>query len=259
MHKHRSADRDNALANKNELFFLLDQIRNPALQDKNHLVETLKTICTVEPITAPIPAKFNISAIKAQYRQQTQYVRLFPTVFTEHNTKTPYKAHWHVRTRLKWAGLPFTVANDNFIHLKSLSYTKLSLLLQMLLYLSEQDKVVSGTTASLSSSQTTQFISRQLGATYSQGQLIDFIDRLYDQYKHTNLPADTFRHLFRCFGTHTLTIANAAFDHYIQSRNTLSAWHMAVLEFMQIQMDLPGAISQSLAKLLLNASQGAGS
>ncbi len=184
--------------------------------------------------------------------QQAHYLRLFPNVFVPLTKKTPFAASWRTKLMLKWANLPFTVDSENFLQLKTVSFTKISLLLQMLIYLSENEHIEPSDLVHAKHSSTASYLNKYLGVSYSQGQFIDFVDGLYDQYKHTKLSPFSFRHLFRCFGCHTPTIGNAAFDHYIQLRNTEDAWQVAVVNHLQSQLSLPKLVAQSVAKLLIN-------
>lgn len=239
-------------AGQDELSVLFSQMLNSPQQFKKNIIQLLANIGTVQAVTHPFPTTFKVADLKSHYTQQTQYLRIFPNVFTQLNLKTPFVATWHAKLMLKWNKVPFTIDADNHIQLKTLTFTKISLLLQMLIYLSENQSHEASHLIHGAHSSTATYINQQLGATYSQGQFIDFVDRLYDQYKHTKLSPYAFRHLFRCFGCHTPTIGNAAFDHYIQLRNTEDAWQLAVSNFMQTQLSLPTSVAQSVAKLLIN-------
>lgn len=246
-------------ADQDELTSLFSEMLGSPKKSKDYLLQALANVKAVQSLTQPFPGEFNIRRLKFRYKQQAQYILLFPTVFTQLTVKTHYAAIWRAKFMLKWAGLPFVVGTDNLLHLKTVSYTKVSLLLQMLIY--QSDNQISEPTHLVRAAQsaTAVYLSQQLGASYSEGQLIDFVDRLYDQYKHTKLSPYTFRHLFRCFGCHTPTIANAAFDHYMHLRNTENAWQLAVVNFLQSQLSVPKFVSQTVANLLCNAFPFSGS
>jgi len=235
---------------QDELSFLFSQMVNAPQQSKNTIIQTLENITSVQTLSHPFPTTFKISALKYHYKKQHHYLRLFPNVFIQHTSITLFEASWRNKLMLKWTSLPFSVGDNNLLQLKTLTFTKLSLLLQMLIYLSENEIIEPSDLTRAKQSSTAVYLNQQLGATYSQGQYLDFVDRLYDQYKHTKLTPYAFRHLFRCFGCHTPTIANAAFDHYMQSRNTESAWQLATSNFLHTQLSLHMSLSQSVAKLL---------
>ncbi len=236
---------------QDELSVLFSQMLNSPKQSKINITHTLESITSVQTLTHPFPTTFKISALKSYYNQQHHYLRLFPNVFIPLTVKTHFAAGWRNKLRLKWANLPFTIDAENRLQLKTLTFTKISLLLQMLMYLSKNQHPEASELGQAKQSSTAIYLNQQLVASYSQGQYLDFVDRLYDQYKHTKLSPYTFRHLFRCFGSHTPTIANAAFDHYIQSRNTEDAWQLAVVNFLQTQLSLTNMVAQSIADILL--------
>lgn len=239
-------------AGQDGLSVLFSQMLNSPQQSKNNIIQDLANTGTVQGVMHPFPTTFKVAHLKSHYRQQTNYLRIFPNVFTQLSLKTPFVATWRAKLMLKCTNLPFSIDVDNHLQLKTLTFTKISLLLQMLIYLSENQSHEASHLIHATQSSTATYINQHLGATYSQGQFIDFVDRLYDQYKHTKLSPYAFRHLFRCFGCHTPTIGNAAFDHYIQLRNTEDAWQVAVVNHLQSQLSLPKLVAQSVAKLLIN-------
>lgn len=239
---------------QDELSFLFSQMVNAPQQTQETIIQTLENITSVQTLSHPFPTTFKISALKYHYKQQHHYLRLFPNVFIQHTAITPFEASWRNKLMLKWTSLPFSVGDNNLLQLKTLTFTKLSLLLQMLIYLSENETIEPSDLTHAKQSSTAVYLNQQLGATYSQGQYLDFVDRLYDQYKHTKLTPYVFRHLFRCFGCHTPTIANAAFDYYMQSRNSERAWQLAVANFLQNKLFMTESLVQSVSKLLVQNS-----
>lgn len=236
---------------KPDLDLLFAQMLNSSSQNNSEIIRVIAQASNIQMLMYPFPATFNLAHLKTQQTNQVHYLRIFPHVFTQLHVKSTLAATWHTKLLLKYSKLPFIADNENVLHFKTLTYSNISLLLQILLYQSDFQQPQSCNVAYAQNSSTAAYINQHLGPGYSHGQLIDFIDRLYDQYKHTKLPPFVFRHLFRCFGCHTTTIANLAFDNYMDTRNTSRAWQHAIHYFLRTHISLSESLSKSLSEMLV--------
>ncbi len=230
-------------------FYLLT--KSPVLC-KSNLDNNFLSIESIESIVLNFPEKLKVSTLKAHIKLQEQYVRLFPTIFIQVKVKTPYKVNIQNTLLLKTARTFYKQDEENNIWLSSQQYTNLGLLIQMSLYLLEQEYSSSQNLLKLQDSTTALYLSNKLGVLYSQGQLIDFIDRLYDQYKHTKITAHVFRKIFRYFGSYTEEIANSAFDNFMETRNTNQSWSTAIKYFLKEKLKQEEFISDKVVQLILD-------
>ncbi len=65
-----------------------------------------------------------------------------------------------------------------------------------------------------------------------QAEMIDSMDIIYDEYKHTLIPVSKFRLIYRCFGNRISDVGSSAFDNFMESRDYLQAWKKAIHEFL---------------------------
>ncbi|GAF05974.1 hypothetical protein [Saccharicrinis fermentans] len=215
-----------------------------------YLKQVLSTVVEIERIELCYPSVWSVFALKTTFKLHKKWKALFPILFLPDKTTTNYKATYVNRSKLNLLGIIFSINASKQIELKSYACDNVSLLLQVLLFLHFNDQGVHPD--GFIESPTATYLRVKLGPSYSEGQVIDFMDLLFDQYKHTHISAKSFRRLFRCFGPCTEDIANQAFDYYGESKDCFKAWTKAVEEYLIGVLNIDKNVSKRIASLLLS-------
>ena len=198
---------------------------------------------------------YHINDIKKNYHQYNILLHcnnLFPTAFKTTYINTNIKANFINKIKLNRYNIPYKV--DSTLKIKSYSISPvifhlqfIGLIIQQIIdrnlahetfnsfedfYRKYQEEVDSINVYNIKEFTIGKFLTDELGEEYSSGQLIDFIDRYYDIYKHTHILAKHFRLLFLCFGQYIDDIGNDAFERYMKNRNSNLNWHTATISFL---------------------------
>ena len=102
-------------------------------------------------------------------------------------------------------------------------------------------------------SHSVSYLNAQFPLGYSYGQLIDFIDQRYDEYKMTHLSPEKYHLLFISFGVHAIEISNIAFDVFMETRDTYHAWHYAVSSFLSDVVLLPKELANIISNRVMES------
>ncbi|MGQ1787935.1 MULTISPECIES: hypothetical protein [unclassified Saccharicrinis] len=235
---------------KIEVHHLLNMLGASPNECQTYLKQFLGDVRAIERIELVYPVTLKVSELKTELKFQKYWKSLFPALFVPIKITTKYKATFVNSIKLKWAGIKFSITSTNEIVLDSYACENLSLILQLLIHLEENRQRQNPEKPALNS--TTAYLKDKLGHSYSEGELIDFIDLIYDQYKHTNISVKDFRNVFRCFGVHTEDIANEAFDYYIESKNTVKAWRRSVEEYLKNKVNVEDRVTKQIGALLIS-------
>jgi hypothetical protein len=210
---------------------------------QQYLCDVLHSLSSINAIQLEFPQEIRIVTLKEFQVQQKNIFHLFPSVFKKIIGDTHYKASLYNQLQCKLSGIPFSISPSGHMMLGTLSGMDISFIIQLLIYISETNADSYAEESELPGSSSAQFLKHEIHDNYSWGEYVDFVDRSYDQYKHTQLPPDKFHLLFNSFCQHTFDIGNKAFDAYMQTRDWRKSWSEAIAGFM---MHLPG-INESLA------------
>ena len=214
-----------------------------------YLKQVLGAVVEIERIELCYPSNWSVSALKTTFKLHKKWKALFPILFLPIKVPTNYKATYVNRSKLNLLGIIYSINSSKHIELESYTCYNVCLLLQVLLFLHFNDQDLHAEDSI--ESPTALYLREKIGSSYSEGQVIDFMDMLFDQYKHTHITAKSFRRLFRCFAPYTEDIANEAFDYYVESKDTFSAWSQAVEEFLITKLSIHRKDANRIASLLL--------
>lgn len=222
---------------------VFDKYRQSPAQCQQYLCAALEYLSCKQNLQLAFPQSIGLSALKAFGHQEKAIYALFPSVFKKTNADTAYKASLYNQLQCKLSGIAFSISPSNHIMLGTLVGTNISFIIQMMIYIWETNAVSYAKESELPGSSSAQFLKHEIHDNYSWGEYVDFVDRSYDQYKHTQLPPDKFHLLFNSFCQHTLEIGDRAFDTYMKTRDWRKSWSDGIAAFMQ---HLPG-VDVSLA------------
>jgi len=211
-------------------------------------------------------------SLKSQLEYLLRLHRTFPTVFKKSDYILNYKPNIADVLKLKAKGISFYKSKNGELALDSIEFNLVNLQLQIILlyieYFQRSKEIIESkfqflyqfkhwllSTFSIRSfinssikSKTKIWLEENLGNKFSYGEMVDFSDRLYDQYKHTNISTSSFFNLFSAFGYYVEEIASTAFDYYMSSRNTNESWQKAIVNFLTDSMNLDEEISNEISK-----------
>ncbi|WP_066632240.1 hypothetical protein [Labilibacter marinus] len=229
----------------NNSFEVLDNLFSQyELEDSEFLYLELEELKDAQYEILILPQKINVKRLKRIYDKMDLWALQFPYVFISSKYEVSDTISIGNKISLAYYNLNLKVsASGNKLTLNSYSYSKISLCISLLIHKKEELHVIKRSKAANS-------LSNKIGDSYSQGELIDHIDQVYDQYKHTNININNFRTIFRSFGCHTEDIGNRAFDLFMESRSTSESWKNAIEEFLTNKVDLSQMLAEHISNIL---------
>ncbi len=219
--------------------------------------------------------KTTIKQIAFQYHYLLHCKRMFPTAFRVLYIKTKLRSNILNKIKVKAFNLPVKNTNDGYLQIESFSVLPLIFHFQYMSYI-KGEQVLEGEgnitlcnfeefyeaysrgnnkqpIQDIETTSVSKYIIQELGSDFSDGELIDFVDRLYDLYKQTNISVQNFRTIFYCFGKYIDVIGSEAFDLYMTNRDTLLSWQTAVINFISSYYLFSPGVSKLLTKKLFTS------
>ncbi len=226
-------------------------------------------ILSRKEVLLPVFNVIGIEDTKVLNSQMNYLRKLIPTVFYSKNVETGIDANLILKINLKLNGINYTISSRKKFVFKSSVFVPIVFFIQwlhILIAVNSGNKDYKSITSVSEAFRNIEFknyknielisnsewLIKELGNNYSQGMLIDFIDKLYDRYKHTKIEIEKFRLVFQSFGVHCEDISNTAFDIYIKKRDTLNAWSDAIKDYFIIKLNLEKNFASLIVKELLN-------
>lgn len=230
--------------------FVFELLQARSSQYYNHLINILESD-DVEQITVfCYPKVFKVTSISDCSRDQKIIHDLFYNLFSQTTIEVNYKVSQVSSIRLRLAKVDFRISTSGKYQLYSKKAVTLNLVLQLLCYMTEYTpQLVS--VEKLKPSLTAVYLNKYLGESYSQGALVDFIDRLYDQYKQIYLSPKVFHKMFNAFGYYTIDIGNRAFDIFMESRDSRKSWMNSISGFLIDKLNFNPNLALKISELLL--------
>ncbi len=196
-------------------------------------------------LVIPFSNDFVASELKERVILFNKLRTVFPGVFIVKKEKTTYKSTLINKIIIKTTGVNYKVSKDNTFILNNYLFYSLSLYIRLALHLVDSDVIdrtkeynsleelfMDCKIEKISPSTTNDWITSYIGSDYSEGQLVDFIDKIYDEYKHILKQPNIFQFLFRSFGRHIENVCNSAFDYYMECREIDVSWTNAVADYL---------------------------
>ncbi len=185
------------------------------------------------------------------YKEAREFSYHLPGVFLRCQYKTEFKNGTLDRIKLKGHKLPFKIDNSD-IYILGYYYYTIHLVVRTLLYFSSIEKMdFEHYVVEIKNSKCTQWLNKELGAGFTDGMLIDFSDRLYDQYKGTGITIEAFRNIFISMPHLIDEIGGTAFDKYMDVRNWREAWRFGLLDTLNKKMSLDESECSTIINYLL--------
>lgn len=229
---------------------------------------------SLNSISINLPQQLKISLFRRHHEIVNKCCKHFPTVFYPVIINSLFGINLYNKIKLKLVGVPYIISTSQNFVFSTYSFSPLIFHLQIVQHFISNFNVVINSnirfncfdmfydylcqsieTCKRSHESTTAvslWLNDQIGTTYAYGELIDFIDRIYDQYKFTQINPQCFHVIFRCFGSNTIGIANSAFDYYTDFRDSNSAWEKSISNFLHYDLcfsrDFATAIAQRLVR-----------
>ena len=213
---------------------------------REQLLESLKNLTEIETSTYKYTGDFNVKKIKRFYDKLDELKEMFPTACVNVWCQVEFKFGFINKTWFEFSKISYRKGKEGKLELKAISYDNVSSVIQCLLYIKEKNE-----NNDVRMPLTVSFLKESIGDGFSEGQLIDYIDREYDKYKHTNLPALTYRYIFKIFGFYAEMIGNNAFDLYMETRNTHKAWQKSMSYFMVDKLNLEISLADKIADQIM--------
>lgn len=242
--------------------------------EKISIPELYNPELSLKSLSINLPQQLKISVIRRHHEIVNKCCIHFPTVFYPVKINSLFNVNLFNKLKLKLADMPYFISTQRNLVFNTYSFSPLIFHLQITQQLISNINVVVSSNIRFncfymlygylgqyvdtskksieSITPVSLWLNEQIGAKYSYGELIDFIDRIYDQYKFTQITSQCFQSVFRCFGQNTIGIGNAAFDYYTISRDFNSAWEKSIGHFLyndlHFSRDFASKITQCLLK-----------
>jgi hypothetical protein len=228
-----------------------------------------------------VPETGKISKLKNFQSNLFVFQKILPTIFSSANITSRYKFKALSKLKLRILKIPFLYSNNNEIIFPTCSLLPLSFHIQFIKYILDLDGELCSikternfssihelykffeenykgkhqhmylTIGELPKSSSASWLQNQLQVDYTHGQLIDYIDQLYDEYKHTNISPSCFHVIFKTFGIDGVKIANDAFDNYMETRNTYESWTTAMQNYLHKKLYFSTSYASQISKQLM--------
>ncbi|TLX70966.1 hypothetical protein E9993_21540 [Labilibacter sediminis] len=204
-----------------------------------------------------------------------QLQSIFPTVLIPINAETKLKSNLKNKLLFKLKSISYFVSANKYIQFSSVKFSPLAVHLQFIQLLTgdypqlfsqpQQINCVSDIYARVIEFEKTEnepldlnnslgrWLISQIRQGYSKGELFDFIDSLYDQYKTIQISPQNFHFIFQCFGKSTINIANDAFDDYMNSRDADLAWKNSIATFLCTYLFFEKKLAETISNSILKS------
>jgi hypothetical protein len=232
-------------------------------------------------ITVAISDTKKVAELKKFHDALSVSQKIFPTVFSPADATSPLYFNTLSKLKLRIFKVPFLCSYQNKLTFPSFSLLPLSFHIQFIKYILDLDGELYPidtkrnftsihelyrfleenykgkqqhaylTISDLPKSSSASWLQNQLQVDYTHGQLIDYIDQLYDEYKHTNISPSAFHVIFKTFGNDCVKIANDAFDIYMETRNTYEAWTTSIQNYLHEKYQLSISYALQIGKQLM--------
>ncbi|MCW3806779.1 hypothetical protein [Plebeiibacterium marinum] len=218
------------------------------------------------------PEEFKVGEIGFHYDLLSKLNELFPSCMASVYLPVQIENHILNRWKVYRSNVPYTINENGKFEFKAFSFFPLAFYLQLATVFIEKWGFIKDSSEwnsfkefyedykyaqgsiiilGLSTPRQKSYLVEHLGKTYSRGELMDFVDRLFDQYKHTHIAIELFRNIFACFGQDIECVGNMAFDNYMESRNTVVAWNRAIVEHLMSKFHFSLCFSNKIANIIL--------
>ncbi len=261
---------------KNKAQYNFNYIRSclslKVIEDDLHL-SSLKELNCKEYINIPYCSE-EVKEVLYQYKYLSRCKELFPTVFIPSFITTNIENSLINRIKLNRKKISFKVSEDNRLSIATYSFLPLIFQLQLMDFIRREykgtiDSNVEVDTLSdfyclfrehfkyndvfnIEETPISKYLNIELGAMFSYGRLLDFADKSYDMYKHTEISVKSFRMIFYSFAQDLDYLGGDAYNLYMKSRNSNLSWQNAISQFLRSNYFLSEQLSKKISLFLIS-------